>query len=534
MRYEHGRILAINEVTLGSELVSAHAAGVTSLTVADPVDFDVDGGTLLINGQVIGYTSCDDETGEITLVDPLAAAAEEGDRVDAYDPLYNIPTTDRVAQVILDGDDANTDALEATIAHALIAYLPEGIRTGQGEAVLLEWDGDDLRIADLLGQTEGFDGGTIPPETLPVEPKSDGQPPAYSPDPTVEGGIGTLFVTWDNVPNLDPVTYDVYVSTSSTFTPGAGTFVGSVAGTLFVVRTLADGTPLNTFQWYWVKLIARDVDGSAPASITASGYPIQITRTEITDDAISTPQLAANAVTAGKILANEIKAWHFESVLSISNRFVSGDPNGARVEMNAGGIEAWGLGGVKTLDIDSATGAVAVTGTLTTSASGKRVSIYNTSTYGMIEFAGMGSLSSGLIFADVSGSLGELYLTPPNTGDNRPMIRMFADSTIKRVDMISPDGVKFATSSFSGGRPLKLLDFGNETVTTDADGKATISHSLGTTPAAVFVIGDSQETIANMWQVTSRASGSFTIRIRDDAGAPLASASRRVSWLALA
>ena len=160
-RYEHGRVLAVNEETLGSELVADHAAGVTSLTVEDAADFDEDGGWLKVGDQVVQYTDVDDDTGTITLAATLEAAGEEGDRVWLWDEMRLVVTTDKVAHVELDGDDDDADSLEATIPLHLLDDLPEGIRGGvTGESVLLEQDGDEWRIVDVLGVADSGAHGT--------------------------------------------------------------------------------------------------------------------------------------------------------------------------------------------------------------------------------------------------------------------------------------------------------------------------------------------------------------------------------------
>lgn len=149
--YEHGHVLAVNNMVLGSELVADHAAGVEALTVQDAADFDEDGGWLKVGSHVIEYTSVDDDEGVITLMHGLPTAFAEGDEVAVWDDLRKTVTTEKVAQVELDGLDDNVDPLEAVVPLRLLNDLEEGIRGAKGESVLLELDGDEWRIADLLG-----------------------------------------------------------------------------------------------------------------------------------------------------------------------------------------------------------------------------------------------------------------------------------------------------------------------------------------------------------------------------------------------
>lgn len=103
-------------------------------------------------------------------------------------------------------------------------------------------------------------------------PLSDGIAPASSPTPTVISLLGALGVQWTPVGNVDIVTYEVHLSTTSGFTPAAGTKAGEVTGTSFQIRTLPGTTTLLSYgTTYYVKLIAKDRDGSAAAGSQGSG-----------------------------------------------------------------------------------------------------------------------------------------------------------------------------------------------------------------------------------------------------------------------
>jgi hypothetical protein len=69
-------------VAQGSEIVTAASIGATTLEVEWVGDFDDEGGTLLLNGTEIDYTTVDTDAETITLDAPLADAAAVGDRVD--------------------------------------------------------------------------------------------------------------------------------------------------------------------------------------------------------------------------------------------------------------------------------------------------------------------------------------------------------------------------------------------------------------------------------------------------------------------
>lgn len=95
---------------------------------------------------------------------------------------------------------------------------------------------------------------------------TDGLAPVSSPDPTVTGGTGILSVTWAQASNADPVQYEVHVSTSTGFTPSGATLVFVTPALHAIITQEADGTPLELDTPYYVKIIAYDEDGTAPAS----------------------------------------------------------------------------------------------------------------------------------------------------------------------------------------------------------------------------------------------------------------------------
>ena len=79
---ERGEVRAVAWMPQGSELAADAAVGALTMTVANPVDFDEDGGTLELNGVQLDYETIDPDTGILTLSAALATAASAGDRVD--------------------------------------------------------------------------------------------------------------------------------------------------------------------------------------------------------------------------------------------------------------------------------------------------------------------------------------------------------------------------------------------------------------------------------------------------------------------
>lgn len=147
-----GRVRSVDTVEYGDLLDGDHAIGVTTLQLQDAADFDEDGGYLRLNGVVLTYTEADLDLDTVTLADPLAVAALDGDAVSSWDPVANAVSSDLFALVAVDGTDTADDALEAIVDHPLAPLLPEGIRGTTGEAVELRYRGDDLFVTGIRGR----------------------------------------------------------------------------------------------------------------------------------------------------------------------------------------------------------------------------------------------------------------------------------------------------------------------------------------------------------------------------------------------
>lgn len=132
---------------------------------------------------------------------------------------------------------------------------------------------------------------------FPTGASSDGYAPSASPTPTVVGGLGYVYATWSPVTTnsnggsqVDPVTYEVHLSTSSGFVPGASTLVTEVNGTFALIDVLPGTTTALTYgTTYYVKLIAKDRDGAAAAGNQGSASPTKAATTDI--DTLSVSQL---------------------------------------------------------------------------------------------------------------------------------------------------------------------------------------------------------------------------------------------------
>jgi hypothetical protein len=113
---------------------------------------------------------------------------------------------------------------------------------------------------------------------------------------------------------------------------------------------------------------AHLVAGAVQAGKIAAGA---VTAGTLAAGAVTAGTIAVNAVTAGAIQAGSVTSVKFASEISVSNRFIAGNPVGSRAEMNGGGFEAW-AGSLQTFDVDASTGSVMMLGTYKTAASGVR------------------------------------------------------------------------------------------------------------------------------------------------------------------
>lgn len=186
---------------------------------------------------------------------------------------------------------------------------------------------------------------------------SDGLAPSTSPAITsIVSGVGFLVANWtpfilgaprDATHNPDPVTYEVYAGTVNPPT----TKVGETDGGSFFVRSLAAAAPLVYGTTYYVGVKAKDNDGIAALGTVASGSPLKV----------SSPDIAANAVTADAILAGSVTADKLAANLIVSTKIVGSrfgnlwDQNN-RVEIDgAAGVslvlDTGGVGGTETYPV---------------------------------------------------------------------------------------------------------------------------------------------------------------------------------------
>lgn len=136
-------------------------------------------------------------------------------------------------------------------------------------------------------QVNTGDAGSIAIDTL-----SDGVIPSTSPNsPIITSGIGYLFVKWDFITNADPVSYEVHISDTSGFLPGSNTLVGVTPSNYFFIKNLGSGLGGGSLVYgttYYIKIRAKDADGTQNAGTQSTGFTVQA----------NTADIAVNAITA--------------------------------------------------------------------------------------------------------------------------------------------------------------------------------------------------------------------------------------------
>jgi hypothetical protein len=193
-------------------------------------------------------------------------------------------------------------------------------------------------------------------------PSSDAIAPSTSPTPNVIGGAGYLAVDWDPITNNDPVTYEVHVSTTTGFTPSASTKSGQLNGTLFFIKAMPDGTPLDYgapvngigSTEYFVKVVAKDVDGAhGGGTFGTPTYGGSYTQDSAFLNQNNSSDIAALAIKAEHIEAGAIESEKLSSAIILGGVIVGGDPAAARVQLGTGGIEVWADADNQTINIPS-------------------------------------------------------------------------------------------------------------------------------------------------------------------------------------
>jgi hypothetical protein len=118
--------------------------------------------------------------------------------------------------------------------------------------------------------------------------------------------FNALEAFWTPVTDPESITYNVYLGTTSTFTPSNSNLVVQTQGSFAVIKNDGPGNPLSYTNTYYVKVKAINYDGAGPATSAVSGTPSQIQTNDIQANAVTANQIAAGSVYADKVDAQNL------------------------------------------------------------------------------------------------------------------------------------------------------------------------------------------------------------------------------------
>ena len=160
---------------------------------------------------------------------------------------------------------------------------------------------------------------------------------------TATGVVDQVILTWNAVTEPDNVAYRVYGSNVESPGGGQPLIDGNVTS-----LTFAHKTPIGE-QW-WFTVAAVDAWGTDEVNLATqvTATTSKILSTQISDDAIQTPHLGANIVTAAKMLVTQLSAITANLGTITAGLFKTTTGTGARVELDsAGNYPLWLGNGAK-------------------------------------------------------------------------------------------------------------------------------------------------------------------------------------------
>ena len=126
-----GRVLSVETVTAGADVLEPAPVGATSVVLVDAVDLDEAGGEVVLpSGQVVAYTSVDLDGDVVTFAEPLPVALEASDRLS----VTPVSSFTRAVVELSDGGEV----VPVRVPHGLQPSMPVGVRTDGGEVVDVE------------------------------------------------------------------------------------------------------------------------------------------------------------------------------------------------------------------------------------------------------------------------------------------------------------------------------------------------------------------------------------------------------------
>jgi len=512
-----GVVVSVAQYPYGGELLEDAPIGATVLPLVDAVDFNEDGGTLLLGTETLGYTSADLEDDTITLTTPTAVAHLAGDEV-----LVFPYTVERLAEVELDPDG---ESVEARVPHGLYDRIPEGTRD-ISEAVALSDDSGDWVITDVLGQEPVVDGSFIDSETVELRqllvtgenwiansafedrdgPRMDPHLVATGytdsgPSTIVYSGGHSRLITlpavaagqdmlWVNGPVTDPTLHPkvrigevwkfVFWAQAAVDTPTLRARVSIRTREGTVVQS-ADSLPVVT-SGAWTKfetqvaVTATDgyfVTGQVQATAAVLDSQVRLDGLELRN--MATGSLIVNGAIDGQVITGATVQTD-----SLANR---------GVKLDSTGMHGFQNNGVESFRVNASDGRVSLHG----------ITITGT------EDVGAGAVSPGS--------------EPPLRIGNVNGTHLRADGN-EIQGMSGGSGAGLLALNASGGpirigvgRIMSAFDFGYMVQNTDSNSRITISHALGSVPTTVVATSANNHVV----RVFSTNSNSFTLELRNTA-----------------
>ena len=271
---QQGLLTDVTSVRMGSELARPHVMGELVLAVYDVTDFresaghvkilveeaDIEAGTPE-ESYVYAYAEKDEDNNLLLLSSPLTIDIDDGTFI-----LVEPEVIEKWCQVILDDEE---EATVARLHYNLVNQVEDGIRDeDEYEDVLVQMQGSELVVTDFPGKPGYVDGTAIDPGTLP-DPEMPTEPPATSPELSVSGTAESLIATTTGVEASTLLEY--HISTLSGFIPDNTTLFIETRSNIVPITSLANGTPLDLNLTYYLRVIAKNVVGAAPASPEVEG-----------------------------------------------------------------------------------------------------------------------------------------------------------------------------------------------------------------------------------------------------------------------
>lgn len=286
---ETGLLLEVRWEWDGTELAADAVQGADTISLLDPFALTV-GDTIWL-GQEPGenpyeIVTIDMTTGNATITPVLLVAFDEGTAV--VPDVGGQPGKVWVAEVLLPDAD---EPIEVPLTVHDLSVMPEQVYDPPIAITI----SDDLRsVIDLPGNQPRVSGSWVSPIGLP--PAEPTEAPAVSPVPDVFGTVDSLVVTTDPDAVAPGTTVDYHISLTEDFEPSSSTLAISSPSNVVMINVLPDGTPLSLDATYYLKTVAHNIIGSAPASISVPAA--------LNADRVSS--VAAARVIAGFILAGGI------------------------------------------------------------------------------------------------------------------------------------------------------------------------------------------------------------------------------------